>query len=69
MGEERRQQVSKEFGIKLAKALRQRTAEVAPTNGLDARFVLIGAAEYLRKMADASAEELLDPSDLEGRDS
>ncbi len=68
MSETQRQQLSKEFGIKLAKALRQRTAEVAPTNDLDARFVLIGAAEYLRKMADASAEELFDPSDPEGRD-
>jgi hypothetical protein len=68
MSEKQRQQLSKEFGIKLAQALKQRAAAAAPTNDLDARFVLIGAAEYLKKMADGSAEDLLDPGDLSGRD-
>jgi hypothetical protein len=49
--ERERQQRSREFGIKLAKVLRQRAVE-ARHEELDARYVMLGAAEYLRDAAD-----------------
>jgi len=50
VGERERQQRSREFGIKLAKVLRQRAGEAAQED-LDARYVMLGPAEYLRDAA------------------
>jgi hypothetical protein len=50
--ERERQQRSRELGIKLAKARRQRAAEARHEQDLDARYVMLGAADYLREAAD-----------------
>jgi hypothetical protein len=62
VSEKKKQQDSKEFGIKLAKALRQRATEAASEHELDPRFVMLGAAEYLRKTAEFQLDSPIDPS-------
>jgi len=52
---ERQEQRSREFGIKLAQALRQRAVEAAKEHDLDARYVALGAAEYLRERRSSSS--------------
>jgi len=52
-----RQQEAREFGIKFAKALRDAASEAAAEHDLDDRYIVLGAAEYLRK----DAEFRLDP--------
>jgi hypothetical protein len=59
MRERERQQRSREFGIKLAKVLRQRAVE-ARHEGLDARYVMVGAADYLRDAADVQIDAPID---------
>ena len=54
-----KEQASREFGIKFAKALRDKAGEAAAEHDLDARYIMLGAAEYLRKGAEALP---LDPS-------
>lgn len=58
----RQEQRSREFGIKLAKALRQRALEAAKEHDLDARYVALGAAEYLRKRAESELKPSIDTS-------
>jgi hypothetical protein len=53
-----KEQRSRELGIKFAKALREKAREAAAEHDLDARYVMLGAAEYLRR----DAEFRLDPS-------
>ena len=59
---ERQEQRSREFGIKLAQALRQRAVEAATEHDLDARYVALGAAEYLRKRAEFELNPPIDTS-------
>ena len=47
-----REQRSREFGIKFAKALRDKAREAAAEHDLDARYIMLGAAEYLREDAE-----------------
>lgn len=60
--ERERQQRSKEFGVKLAKALRQRAAETRSDGDLDPRYVVLGAAEYLRDAAEFQINPPVDGS-------
>ena len=62
MSEGKHRQDSKEFGIKLAKAVRERATEAANEHDLDARYVMLGAAEYLRKTAEAQLDPPIDLS-------
>lgn len=68
MGDKKQQQASREFGIKLAKALRQRAGEAAKENGLDSRFVMLGAADYLKETAEFQLDPPIDPSQADFRD-
>ena len=58
----RQEQRSREFGIKLAQALRRRAVEAANEHDLDARYVALGAAEYLRKRAEFELKPSIDVS-------
>lgn len=60
MSASRQRQESEEFGIKLAKALRDRAVEAANEHDFDARYVMLGAAEYLCKTAEAQLDPPLD---------
>jgi hypothetical protein len=53
---------SREFGVKLARALRQRAIEAASEHVVDARYVMLGAAEYLRETAERQLNPELDDS-------
>jgi hypothetical protein len=64
VSERQRQQRSREFGIKLAKVLRQRAAE-ARHEDLDARYVMLGAAEYLRDAADVQINPPIDDAHVD----
>jgi hypothetical protein len=57
-----KEQRSRELGIKFAKALRDRAREAAATHDLDARYVMLGAAEYLRKDAEFRLHPPLNPA-------
>ncbi len=58
--EREREQRSPEFGIKLAKVLRHRAQEVREEFDLDPRYVILGAAEYLRETAESQIDPPLD---------
>jgi hypothetical protein len=62
MKESQLRQNSEEFGVKLAKAVRQRALEAAGEHQLDARYVMRGAAEYLSKTAESQINPPLDPA-------
>ena len=47
-----KEQRSREFGVKFAKALRAKAGEAASEYDLDARYIVLGAAEYLRRDAE-----------------
>ncbi len=66
--ERERQQRSREFGIKLAKVLRHRAQETREEFGLDPRYVILGAAEYLRETAEFQIDPPLDHSAVEPDD-
>jgi hypothetical protein len=66
--EKERQQRSKEFGIKLAKALSDRASETRREHDLDPRYVMLGAAEYLRKAAEFQIDPPLDPGRTDPHD-
>jgi hypothetical protein len=55
-----RQQRSREFGIKLAKGLRDRATEARREHDLDPRYVMLGAGDYLRQAAEAQINSPLD---------
>ena len=57
-----KEQASREFGIKFAKALREKASEAAAEHDLDARYIVLGAAEYLRKDAEFRLDPPLDTS-------
>lgn len=57
-----KEQRSREFGIKFAKALRDKAGEAAAEHDLDARYIVLGAAEYLSKDAEFRIDPRLDPS-------
>jgi len=58
--ERERQQRSREFGIKLAKALRQRAVDARHEHDLDPRYVMLGAGDYLHDTADFQLDPPLD---------
>lgn len=60
MSEKKRQQASREFGVKLARAVGMRAADAAKHDDLDARFVMLGAAEYLKEKAELQLDPPLD---------
>lgn len=68
MRERERQQRSKEFGIKLAKLLRRRATEAKAEANLDPRYVMLGAAEYLRKQAEFQIDPPIDTARVEPED-
>jgi hypothetical protein len=57
-----REQRSREFGVEFAKALRDKAREAAATHDLDARYVMLGAADYLRKDAEFRLDPPLNPA-------
>jgi hypothetical protein len=57
--------LSREFGIKLAKALRTWAAEARHDHDLDARYVILDAAEYLRDAADFQINPTLDDTNVD----
>jgi hypothetical protein len=57
-----KQQESREFGIKFAKALRVSAREAADAHDLDDRYIVLGAAEYLRKDAEFRLDLPLNPA-------
>ena len=57
-----KEQRSREFGIRLAKVLRDRAAEAAVEHDLDVRYVVLGAGEYLRRDAKFRLDPPLDSS-------
>ena len=69
MSERKQREDSKEFGIKLAKAVRERATEAANEHDLDARYVMLGAAKYLSETAEAQLDPPIDLSktDLDHR--
>jgi hypothetical protein len=60
-----RQQRSKAFGIKLAKALRERAIEARREHALDDRYVLLGAADYLRDAAEFQLSPPIDEANVD----
>jgi len=62
--EAERKQRSREFGIKLAKALGQRANEARRDHDLDVGYVMLGAAEYLRKAADSRTNAPIDDANV-----
>jgi hypothetical protein len=63
--ERERQQRSREFGIQLAKALRQRATEARREHDLDPGYVMLGAGDYLREAADVQINSPLDGARVE----
>jgi hypothetical protein len=65
-----REQASREFGIKFAKALREKAHEAGKQHDLDPRYIMLGAADYLRKDAEFKIDPPIDTSraDPEERD-
>ena len=55
-----REQRSREFGIQFAKALRDKAGEAAAEHDLDPRYIVLGAAEYLRRDAEFRLDPPLD---------
>jgi hypothetical protein len=60
MDERERRQQSREFGIKLATLLQNRAYETRREHGLDPRYVMRGAADYLRERAEIQINPPLD---------
>jgi hypothetical protein len=60
MTEGERRQRSREFGVQLAKALRDRATEARQRDDLDPRYVMLGAADYLRNLAEIQIDPPID---------
>jgi hypothetical protein len=58
------QQASKEFGIKLAKALIEHARAQAPEHELDPRAIVLGASDYLAKHTELWRSSPLDVRDV-----
>lgn len=57
-------QASKEFGVKLAKALIEHAWAQAPEHHLDPRATILGASDYLAKHTQFWRSSPLDPTDV-----
>jgi hypothetical protein len=57
----KKEQLSREFGIKFAQALRDKAREAAAKHDLDDRYIVLGAAEYLRKDAEFRLDPPINP--------
>jgi hypothetical protein len=59
-----REQASKEFGIKLAKALIEHARVQAPAHQLDPRATILGASDYLAKHTEFWRSSPLDVGEV-----
>ena len=51
---------SRDFGRKLGKALKERAVDSSSEHDLDSRYVMLGAADYLRETAEFELEPPID---------
>jgi hypothetical protein len=63
-----KEQQSREFGVKLAKALEQRAREAAAEADLDHRYVILGAADHLHSEASFRLDPPIDSARVDAEE-